>query len=67
MSVRSKMLRAQQSAACKRAAKGAPDTVRIVVQAGKTFRGVMHYVETKYDASTELARRAVAEGVARLA
>lgn len=67
MSIRTKMLRAQQNAARKRNPVQPQEMVRIVVLASKTFRGVMHFEDTKYDASTELADYAVREGVARLA
>jgi hypothetical protein len=66
MNVRTKILRAQQRAARKRNPIQQPDTVRIVVLAGKTFRGVHHFEETKYDASTGLTAYAIREGVARL-
>jgi hypothetical protein len=39
--------------------------VRITVLAGKTFRGVIHYQEQGYDASSELAKYAVQQGIAR--
>lgn len=67
MNVRTKILRAQQRATRKRNPIQQPDTVRIVVLAGKTFRGVHHFEETKYDASTELANYAVENGIARFA
>lgn len=40
-------------------------TFRITVLPNKTFRGVLHFEECDYDASTELARHAVKEGVAK--
>lgn len=46
--------------------KQEPGTVRITVKAGKTFRGVYHFEETKYDVLPELAKYAINEGVARL-
>lgn len=39
--------------------------IRITVLAGKTFRGVQHFEETKYDCSDNLAQYAVKEGIAR--
>ena len=44
-----------------------PYTIQIVVLPNQTFRGVLHFEEAKYDVSTELAKQAVASGVARLA
>jgi len=44
-----------------------PYLVRIIVRAHQNFRGVWHFEEAKYDVSTELAKEAVASGVARLA
>jgi len=44
-----------------------PYTVRIVVLANKTFRGILHFEEAKYDTSPEMAKEAIASGVARLA
>lgn len=41
--------------------------VRIIVLAGQTFRGVLHYEEMSYDCSPNLAAYAVASGVARYA
>jgi hypothetical protein len=40
-------------------------TYRITVQPNKTFRGVLHFEAADYDASTALARQAVADGVAK--
>ena len=39
---------------------------RIVVLAGKTFRGILHFEEATYDASDSLADLAISQGVARL-
>lgn len=43
------------------------DTLRITVLAGKTFRGVQHFQNMNYDASTELAKHAVESGDAEWA
>lgn len=40
-------------------------TLRITVLPNQTFRGVLHFAEVDYDASTELARYAVKEGIAK--
>jgi len=40
-------------------------TYKITVLPNKTFRGVLHFEEANYDASTELARYAVKEGLAK--
>lgn len=40
-------------------------TLRITVLPNQTFRGVLHFIETDYDASTNLARYAVQEGIAK--
>jgi hypothetical protein len=40
-------------------------TLRITVLPNKTFRGRLHFQEVDYDASTELARYAVKEGIAK--
>ena len=43
-----------------------PDMMlRITVLQNQTFRGVLHFQEADYDASTELARYAVKEGIAK--
>lgn len=39
---------------------------RIVVLAGQTFRGVLHFEETAYDVSPSLADLAIEQGIARL-
>lgn len=41
--------------------------VRITVQPGKTFRGVLHFTERSYDVSPSLAAHAVSCGKAILA
>lgn len=40
-------------------------SVRITVLAGQTFRGVLHFQEQDYNASSELAAYAIREGIAR--
>lgn len=40
-------------------------SVRITVLVGKTFRGVLHFQEQDYNASSALAEWAIKEGIAR--
>lgn len=40
-------------------------TLRITVLPNQTFRGVLHFEEVDYDASTNLARYAVQNGIAK--
>lgn len=39
--------------------------MRIIVEAGQAFRGIVHYEDTTYDVSSNLGRDAVERGVAR--
>lgn len=45
--------------------KEGEDFIRIEVLPGQTFRGTKHFQAQKYDASPELAKYAIAQGIAR--